>query len=241
MSDPLVATSPLRGPKDYELSDDLAQLCLPSEFKDSYRSLAWVDSVCLLFLMVGLIGLRPPKIVERPLNAPQEIVPVILTPPEEQPKPQPQIKPPDEPQETPDVPAEAPQIPTVVAANTPNVAFAVPVEGPVALAPMAHAAPPPPLVSAPPKIAKFDPNATTGGGSYPPPEYPYEALRSRYQGTVIIELTVDPSGVVTSAKLQTSSGFGLLDEAALKVVKKRWRFPPGAPRYYYWPCTFKIQ
>jgi len=240
MSDPLVGMPPFASPHDYQLSDGLARLCLPTEFTDSYRTVAWVDSICFLFLMIGLIGLRPPKIVEKPLTTPQEVVPVIFVPPEEQPKPQPQLKPPDEPQETQEAPAEVPQIPTVVAANTPNVSFAVPVEGPVVLAPMSHAPPPPPITDTPPTPIKFDPNATSGG-SYPPPDYPYEALRSRYQGTVIIELTVEPSGVVSSAKVQKTSGFSLLDEAALKAVKNRWHFPPGGHRLYYWPCTFQLQ
>src|SRR2546428_13996765 len=91
MSDATVSTSPspFTGRQDYQLSDDLARLCLPSEFKDSYRALAWVDSICFLFLLIGLIGLRPPKIIENPVVAPPEVVPVIFTPPEEQPKPQP--------------------------------------------------------------------------------------------------------------------------------------------------------
>src|SRR5947207_1913027 len=144
MSDTGVSTSPspFRGTQGYQLSDALARLCLPSEFKDTYRALAWVDSICFLFLLIGLIGLRPPKIVVKQVIPPPEVVPVIFTPPEEQPKPQPvpQEQPQEEQKET---PAETPQIPTVVAANAPNVAFAVPVEGPVVLAPVNRAPPPP--------------------------------------------------------------------------------------------------
>src|SRR2546427_10532537 len=111
-------------PQDYQLSDELARLCLQLELRDSYRRLAWVDSVCILFLVMGLIGLRPPRIIERPVTPPAEIVPVVFTPPEEQPKPEPTVnqeQPKEEPQET---TVETPQIPTVVAANAPNVAFA---------------------------------------------------------------------------------------------------------------------
>src|SRR5437667_4930686 len=132
-------------PNDYQLSDELARLCLTLELRDSYRKLAWVDSVCILFLVIGLVGLRPPRIIEKPVNPPAEMVPVVFTPPEEQPKPEPAVnqeQPKDEPQET---TVETPQIPTVVAANAPNVAFAVPVEGPVVLAPVSHSAPPPPV------------------------------------------------------------------------------------------------
>src|SRR5438093_11445700 len=81
----------------YQLSDELARLCLPAEYKDSYRTLAWVNSICFLFLLIGVVGLRPPKVVERPVNPPSEPVPVVFTPPEEQPKSAPQPKP-DEPQ-----------------------------------------------------------------------------------------------------------------------------------------------
>ncbi len=127
MSDASISSSPvsLAGSRDYQLSDGLARLCLPAEFRDSYRRLAWVDSICFLFLVIGLIGLRAPRIVERPLTPPPENVPVVFTPPEEQPKPQQVVQeeqPPEEQQPT----VEAPQIPTVVAANAPNVAFAVP-------------------------------------------------------------------------------------------------------------------
>src|SRR5215470_11601751 len=94
------------GAGGYQLSDDLARLCLPSEFKDSFRKLAWVDSICALFLIIGLVGIKPPKIVQKPLTPPQEIVPVIFTPPEEQAKPEPVLKKPDEPQETQEAPTE---------------------------------------------------------------------------------------------------------------------------------------
>src|SRR2546423_15471782 len=77
---------------NYALSSDLARLCLPSEYRDSNRALAWVDSICFAFLLVGLVGLKAPRVVVRPLSAPQDIVPVVFTPPEEQPKVQPEVK-----------------------------------------------------------------------------------------------------------------------------------------------------
>src|SRR5215813_3912444 len=129
---------------DYQLHDDLARLCLPQEFKDSYRTLAWVNSICCLFLVVGLIGLRPPKVIHKPLTEMVESVPVVFTPPEEPPKvePEPKQDEPDEPQNTTE---ETPQVMTVVAAADPtSVAFAVPVQGAVAVAAAAHLATPPP-------------------------------------------------------------------------------------------------
>src|ERR1051326_561801 len=79
----------------YQLSDDLAKLCLPSEYKDATRTLAWVNSICLLFLIIGLIGIKQPLIVQRPLSEIVEPVAVELPPQQEQPQIQ-QETPPDE-------------------------------------------------------------------------------------------------------------------------------------------------
>jgi len=87
---------------------------------------------------------------------------------------------------------------------------------------------------------KFNPSVS-GGGTHPPPQYPAVALRNHYQGTVVIEFTVDASGTISSAKVQKSSGYPVLDEAALEVVKTRWRFPAGEPKYWYYPFVFQIQ
>ena len=238
-----LATAPTLGGNhdEYQLHDDLARLCLPQEYKDSYRRLAWVNSICCLFLVVGLIGLRPPKVIHKPLTEMVDTVPVIFTPPEEPPKVEPEPKPdePDQPQNTSE---ETPQVMTVVAAADPtSVAFAVPVQGAVAVAPAAHlATPPPPTTHAPPPATKFNP-AVADGGSYAAPQYPGIALRNHYSGTVTIEIHVDATGKITLARVQKSSGFPVLDEAALDVVKNRWRFPPGSERNYYWPCVFQIQ
>src|SRR6476659_5171951 len=121
MSSSLPAQSPLAqagpfspGSEKYRLSDDLARLCLPQEWKDSYRTLAWVNSICFLFLLVGLVGLRPPRVIHKPLSELVEAVPVIFTPPDEPPKTEPEVKP-DEDQPK-DVPTDTPQVVTVVAA-----------------------------------------------------------------------------------------------------------------------------
>lgn len=203
--------------------------------------LAWVNSICALFLAVGLVGLKAPRVIIRPLSEITEAVPVIFTPPDEPPPAQPDAKP-DETDQPQDVQTDTPQVVTVVAAaDAANVAFSVPVQGAVAIAAAVHlATPPPPVVKAPPKPIQFNP-ATASGGNFPPPQYPAAALRNHYQGTVTIEITVDAAGSVTAANIQKSSGHSVLDDAALDVVKHRWRFPAGTVRYYYWPCIFQLQ
>ncbi len=226
----------------YTLHSDLARLCLPAEYKDSNRSLAYANSVCALFLAIGLVGLKAPELVFRPLSEISEPVPVLI---EQQPEPVQRVQPDVKEEEPPplDTPTDIPQVAAVVAAaDSANVAFSVPVEGAVAIVPNARFAPPPPRITqAPPsQPSQFRQNSMQGAIT-PDPSYPASALRNKYQGVVIIEFTVDNSGAVTSAKVQKSSGVNSLDDAALTVVKERWRFAPGKPGYYFWNCTFKIQ
>lgn len=238
----------------YELSSDLAQACLPARIRDSgHWRLAWVNSICLLFLVVGLAGLKPPGLVQRSFSPVEESVTVNFTPPPEAPKLEPQVL-----SQIPAGSAEAsertpqPQVVGVVAAAEPSlVAFEVPVEGAVTVASPAQWTPPPPQPTAPvsttPQPTRFDPGAAAAGsagvdgGRYPPPTYPPYALRNHYEGTVTITLTVAPSGAVTSAKVLKTSGFTVLDEAALDAVRNQWRFPPGTARSYYWPCEFRLE
>jgi protein TonB len=226
-------------PKQYALSDDLARMCLPMEFRDSYRTLAWVNSICFVFLLIGLVGLKPPAIVVRQLPpvAESSIVP-FTPPPEEQPKPE-EIVQNDEPPPQ-DAPIEAPQVVTIVAAvDSPNVSFPVPVPGATAVAPAHLASPPPPSNYRPSAPVKFDPNAASEG-SYPKGSYPGYALRNRMQGTVTLIVKVDSSGHVVDATIQKTSGFTLLDESAVKTIKERWRFPPREGIYEV-PYVFKIE
>jgi len=242
MSDVAISSSPvsLAGSRDYQLSDGLARLCLPSEFRDSYRRLAWVDSVCFLFLVIGLIGLKAPKIIERPITPPPENVPVVFTPPEEQPKPQQVVQeeqPPEEQQQT----VEAPQIPTVVAANAPNVAFAVPVEGAVVLAPVNRAPPPPMVTKAPPAQPKmFVPGEESG--TFPPSPYPHEALQQQLQGKGMLYVVVGPDGVPVQVDIKESSRHYVLDHAAVQWIKTHWRWlPRSETRSFYVPFDYNLQ
>jgi len=61
------------------------------------------------------------------------------------------------------------------------------------------------------------------------PEYPPAARHSGHEGAVVVVLQVDGAGAVSSARVQTSSGYRDLDHAALRAVRK-WRFDPDAVR-----------
>ncbi len=60
----------------------------------------------------------------------------------------------------------------------------------------------------------------------PKPTYPAFARRLGHEGRVIIRVRVLPTGVVGAADVARSSGYAVLDEAALTTIK-RWRFRPA--------------
>jgi protein TonB len=58
------------------------------------------------------------------------------------------------------------------------------------------------------------------------PDYPEIAQRRGWTGTVYLELDLDDRGQVTSARLLQSSGYALLDDAALDAART-WRYTPA--------------
>jgi protein TonB len=79
-----------------------------------------------------------------------------------------------------------------------------------------------------------------GEGNQPRPEYPPTAIRSGQEGTVRIGLSVDRAGRVVSAEVVTPSPWPLLNEAALRTVRRVWRFAPGDLRRYEVSIAFQI-
>src|SRR4030095_15836081 len=97
-----------------------------------------------------------------------------------------------------------PQVITTVApADSPNVAFAVPVEGVVAIAKEARfAAPPPAQTKAPSGPTTFVPSGKEPGTFPWPKTYPREAYTQRLQGTVMLYVEVDASGTPSKLGVQ---------------------------------------
>ncbi|MEJ2025084.1 MAG: energy transducer TonB, partial [Deltaproteobacteria bacterium] len=60
----------------------------------------------------------------------------------------------------------------------------------------------------------------------PVPEYPSRARRRGHEGTVTLKVLVDRNGGVAELEIYESSGYRILDRAALNAVKT-WRFIPG--------------
>jgi protein TonB len=110
--------------------------------------------------------------------------------------------------------AEPPPPPTPVAVPSPRVA-------------------PPPRPRAQPVVAARPPGAMPRGRLRPlvkPIAYPDAARRAGIQGRARVAMTIDPQGAVVDATILASSGFAILDQAALASARQ-WRFaPPGTFR-----------
>jgi len=60
----------------------------------------------------------------------------------------------------------------------------------------------------------------------PPPTYPEQARRAGEEGLVLLRVAVNALGEVDSVSIVTSSGYEILDRAALRAVKN-WKFRPS--------------
>ncbi|MGV3605177.1 MAG: TonB family protein [Planctomycetaceae bacterium] len=109
-------------------------------------------------------------------------------------------------------PASPPPSPMAVASATPSRAPAAP---PSVASPAI-----PPLALGIEKVERpvFANNA--------PPEYPALAQANGWHGTVLLRLTIDETGLVREVKIESSSGFAILDQAAQKAVAT-WKAQPA--------------
>ena len=212
----------------YELKSKLARLCLPSANRDANPKLAWVNSICILFLLIGIAGARRGLIDIKPVPPIREEVPIVI---------QPTVLPP---QVIAQKPEQAEQInqPRVLVAlpNAPDVNFGIPTAGSLVV-PAALASAP---QIAPMRIGSLD--NTGAGGDRPEPPYPPIARETGEQGTVKLLLGGDAAGNVVSVDVKESSGFPILDRATVDFIKNHWRLPAGdGNRLFETSITYLLQ
>lgn len=202
-------------------------------------------------LTIGMIGLliKPVRVVQRPSEPPAvkaellavELTPEPLLPAEPVSVPTPAEPPPLRPViDQPPMPAL-----TAVTAPSPAVAFSLPVEGPVRVVSTGQAGfssavettPLPAAVSARVQPMVYG----QGEGRQEAPEYPRQAKRERQEGAVGVTFSVGPNGRVVEAALSSPSPWPLLNEAALKVIRYRWRFRAGDLRVYEVLIRFELK
>ncbi|MEY5026120.1 MAG: TonB family protein [Verrucomicrobiota bacterium] len=85
------------------------------------------------------------------------------------------------------------------------------------------------------------PFSAAGGGTFPAPAYPSSARSALLEGTVVLLVTVESSGVPTSVDIRTSSGHTILDTAARDHLRRNWRWPSGPARLFLVPIKFVLR
>ena len=224
----------------YKLTSPLARLSLHATDRDPNRKLMWTNSICILFLLVGVSGSNPARLFIKPLPQTESTIPALVEavplPPVE-PKVQEEPQEPKETQKT-----EGPQV-VVVTPEAPSINFSVPTIGNLVV-PSALATAPPlrPMEPATPlKKPPVSLNSTGAGGERPQPPYPRIALQLGQQGTVLLLLAVDETGRIISIEVKQSSGFSTLDQSALDFVKRHWKLVPGTgARAFEAPIIYRI-
>jgi protein TonB len=217
----------------YELKDELARLCLPSANRDANLKLAWTNSICLLFLVIGLAGARRGAIAIKPAPPLEETVSVVAEPVA---LPAPSAQPAERTEPADNQPARV----AVVIPQAPDISFSVPALSSLVVPSALAAAPPLEPMRAPAQIGSL--SSTGGSGERPEPPYPTIARQEGEQGTVVLLLAGDDAGNIVSVDVKESSGFPLLDRATVDFVKRHWRLPGAdGSRLFQTSITYQLQ
>lgn len=203
-------------------------------------------AVCL---GIGLLGLalpytRPLPIAKMPEPITAEVLNVQLTnDPLPPPDPEPPAATPPPPLLEPVMPSTVPPM-LAVAEPSPNIAFALPAEGPARIvearaASYARTTAPQDSAPATPPVQPL--TFGRGEGTQQAPEYPRESMRAGQEGTVVVRFSVGDDGRVLAAEASSPSPWTLLNAAAVRVVRERWRFRPGPMRLYEVAIRFELR
>jgi protein TonB len=146
--------------------------------------------------------------------SPQPVAPAEPPPVPEPPPPPPEPAPPPAPPVVREKPESAPrraEPPTPSESPAASEAGATTVES----APGQPASAPQPSMAARPRYK-----------TNPEPAYPVSARRRRQEGSVLLRVHVSAAGRPEAVSIRRSSGFEVLDEAAVEAVR-RWEFEPA--------------
>jgi TonB family protein len=83
-------------------------------------------------------------------------------------------------------------------------------------------------------------NITLGSRDFPNPPYPPAAVQRRFQGTVVVNISVK-DGAILHVTVATSSGYTRLDIHAFRWIKARWVFPKQLTRNFNQRINFKLE
>jgi len=146
-------------------------------------------------------------------------------PPEEEPPP-----PPPEPETAPPPPV-APPPPINIAVSPPPIQVQqnIPPPAPPAriIPPSAPPAPPPPPPPAPSQARAATAKNQSSWARRIQENYPARAIRDEVEGRVGVRVTISPDGRVSACSVTSSSGSGVLDEAACEGMQRYARYDPA--------------
>jgi protein TonB len=179
--------------------------------------------------LLGLLLLAPAT--PEPITPPRPLMVSLIEPqietPQLEPKPEPRPQPPKQAKPLPTpvlaakpTPAPAPRPVTEAPEPTPApepVPEVLPPPAPAAEVP--KPAPPLPPAPTPPRPADYLNN--------PKPPYPSLSKRLGEEGTVRLNILVNPDGSVARLELARSSGHPRLDRSAMDTVQSSWKFEPA--------------
>jgi len=180
--------------------------------------------------LLGLLLLAPDT--PEPITPPRPLMVSLIEPQIEAPRPQ--AKP--EPKPQPPKPVAKP-LPTPVLAAKPTPApipqtVAAPPEPTPLSEPVPEVLSPPAPMAEAPKPAPSLPPAPTPPHpadylANPKPSYPALSKRLGEEGTVRLNILVNPDGSVARLELERSSGHPRLDRSAMETVQSSWKFVPA--------------
>ncbi len=104
----------------------------------------------------------------------------------------------------------------------------------------------PPAAPAAPVVSTTEPDYKAAYLNNPPPAYPLAARRMGLQGRVLLNVEVLASGICGHIRIEKSSGYAMLDNAALETVKT-WRFLPArqagtsVDKWFMIPVQFSLR
>lgn len=109
----------------------------------------------------------------------------------------------------------------------PEISITMPASSATAITQVTSERKPPPPPPAPKAekvvvLPKADPRRANSE-----PDYPPTSRRLGEEGSLVLLLLVKEDGKVAEVKVESSSGFERLDEAAVREASRRWKFVPG--------------
>jgi len=157
--------------------------------------------VAIIYALVNGLGAQMVQVLRQPLEA-KIIEPARLPPPEAPPPPPPQLVVPSPvfiPPPVIQIAQPPPPVPVIAAVT--RVKPSTPAPAP---------APSPPVQKT---AAGLDPNQSCA-----PPEYPEEAEDLEQTGVSVLQFLIDKDGHVAGSRIESSSGYASLDNAALRAL-----------------------